>query len=875
MIALETAESPHVAVVPRRMVVSDELHSEEDVKIKFLIPLLEERGYTTEAIDFDVAIEIHEGRKRKTIFADVVVYTDASKQTPLLVCETKAPTEALNRSAREQAISYARLLPRIAPLVLLTNGSQVQVYRSLDKSRVEALPDRESLAADLVGFAISPERQEALREEAKHELFIIDDVRTFKSILRSCHNEIRNNEGLDPTAAFDEMSKVLFCKLYEEKENPKGNRFRLSVFDDSLERLNFNVVSKILEEAKEAAGYREIFSSDAAIQLKDRTVRKIVKLLEGYDLGLTAFDVKGEAFEFFLGETFTGGLGEYFTPRNIVEFMVEALNPKIGDKIIDPFCGTGGFLIYAFEVVSEKIRLQEFSKTEKNRWRIELSNRSLFGTDWKERTSQACKMNMMVHGDGSSGIFMHDGLTNVDGKIEEDAFDLCITNPPFGSIESDSEVLNRFEVGSGRNSQDRVILAVERSLRLVRPGGYIGIVVIDGVLNNDSTRYVRDYIRRHAWVRGVVSLPKETFEGYGSRAKTSVLFLERKEKPGDGEQGPAFMAVASNTGLAPNGDEMPGNELPDVLLDYRAFQKGEDLEPHSKAWVCRVTDRLDAEFYSAYREVCYTDLPLLQERIGDGLQSAQESLGTLADIGQQLTSISMVSARIGDLLEEVRDRHKVEPNEIYRLLGVRWWGGGPFVREEKLGKDIKAGSLFKASAGDVVYNRLFAFRGSFGVLGQEHDGCSMSGEFPTFRVKDGVPDAALLAQYIVQRVNSPRCLAAIDAQSTGSTKTSRNRFNQKLFLDLEIPVPRSRKDLATVVSLLGEADRLRRQQEAMVEMVKELRDGVLDSLPASSEEPETGTEGDVTRDDFFHYLEAASSPRQDDHSEGQPDKGSS
>ena len=97
MIALETAESPHVAVVPRRMVVSDELHSEEDVKIKFLIPLLEERGYTTEAIDFDVAIEIHEGRKRKTIFADVVVYTDASKQTPLLVCETKAPTEALNR----------------------------------------------------------------------------------------------------------------------------------------------------------------------------------------------------------------------------------------------------------------------------------------------------------------------------------------------------------------------------------------------------------------------------------------------------------------------------------------------------------------------------------------------------------------------------------------------------------------------------------------------------------------------------------------------------------------------------------------------------------------------------------------------------------
>ena len=131
----------------------------------------------------------------------------------------------------------------------------------------------------------------------------------------------------------------------------------------------------------------------------------------------------------FLRATFTGGLGDYFTPRNIVHFMVEAMHPKIGEQIIDPFCGTGGFLIYAFELISEKIRLNEFSKEEKDRWRIELSDRSLFGTDWKERTSLACKMNMIVHGDGSAGIFKHDGFYDIEGRIEEGMCDSVLDKP--------------------------------------------------------------------------------------------------------------------------------------------------------------------------------------------------------------------------------------------------------------------------------------------------------------------------------------------------------------------------------------------------------------------------------------------------------------
>ncbi len=807
-------------------------HSEEDVKFKFLVPYLAERGYKQDCIAFNVAIAIQEGRKKKTIFADAVVYKTKKHDAPLIVCETKAPTEILSREAREQAISYARLLPSIAPLTLLTNGTQVQVFHTLDKTRRPSLPKRTELDHDIIRFVINEDKQESLRTEAKHDLFIIDDVRTFKMILKSCHNEIRNNEGLDPTAAFDEMSKVMFCKLYEEKKNPKGNRFRLKVYDDSNERLYINVLHQIFEEAKADPFYAGLFAKGTKIELKDRTIRKLVELFEAYDLGLTAFDVKGEAFEYFLGDTFTGGLGEYFTPRNVVEFMVEAIDPKIGDKIVDPFCGTGGFMIYAFEVVSEKIRLNDFSNDQKADWRQRLSNESLYGTDWKERTSQACKMNMMVHGDGNSGVFKHDGLTDVKGTIEEGTFHVCLTNPPFGSFETDLAVLKRYELGAGRKSQDRVILGLERSVRLVKPGGVVGIVVIDGILNNPSTKYVRDYLRANTWIKGVISLNKETFEGYGARAKTSILILEKKIKPDNGEQEPVFMSIARNTGLAPNGAQITGNVLPDVLLDYRAFCKGNDCSLHSESWVGMVVDRLDAEYYTKSSSKVMVDISTITGDIARRHKQSASINTALAGARSLFAKLETTTATLGDLLEEVSVPEKVMPDKLYRILGVRWWGEGSFVRDEKRGREIKGKTLYAMTSGAIIYNRLFAFRGSFAVIPPEQEGCYASNEFPTFVLKKGVPGGAALIKYIMHCLNSPLYLQKIDTQSTGSTKTSRNRFNQKLFVQLEISYPTAPKDLERVVQLLGRADELRRNQAKLVELTSSLRDGVMGLLPA-------------------------------------------
>ncbi len=813
--------------------MSEIIVSEEDVKFKFLVPYLKERGYKDSHIAFNVAVEVQEGRKKKTIFADAIVHSAATHKAPLLVCETKAPSEVLDKSVREQVISYARLLPRIAPLALITNGSQVQVFHSLSKTRIAELPKRSDLQDDIVKFVLDKEIQDALRQEAKHDLFIIDDVRTFKNILRTCHSEIRNNEGMDPTAAFDEMSKVMFCKLYEEKENPQKNRFRLSVFDETLKNLNINVVSRIFDEAKSSNVYSGLFLKDSSIHLKDRTVRKIVEKFEGYDLGLTAFDVKGEAFEYFLGENFTGGLGEFFTPRNVVEFMVDAINPRIGEKIIDPFCGTGGFLIYAFDTVCEKIRLQEFSDEEKKRWRAELSNKCLFGTDWKDRTSQACKMNMMVHGDGSSGIFMHDGFVDIDGFIEVGTFDVCLTNPPFGSFETDPEMLQRYELGANRKSQDRIILAVERCLKLLKPGGRTAAVIIDGVLNNSSTKGVRDYIRKHAWVRAVISLNKETFEGYGARAKTSVLILEKKKEANDEPQASVFMAIAGNTGLAPNGAAIAGNVLPDILLDLKAFLKGDDIgSSTSGAWTAELRDRLDAENYAPFKVSAAVDMVGLRTEMDAARGRLLAAQASLSNVESVLSEIKTEPHKLSDLLEQYEDRHKLKPEEMYRLLGVRWWGEGSFVREEKRGKAIKATALWKVCSGHIVYNRLFAFRGSFAIIPSEQDGCFASNEFPTFKVKASISDPDLVSHYIVQCLNSPQYLARVDADSTGSTKTSRNRFNEKQFLEMTIHLPKGKQALEGVIDLLSKSSEMKREQERLFELTKTFRDNVLGMLPS-------------------------------------------
>lgn len=781
------------------------LKSEEDVKIHFTIPMLEKLGYKTECMSFEQTITITEGKKKKSIFADIVVYTDKKKETPLLVVDTKSPNEILSRSDKEQVISYARLLNKIAPIAVLTNSFTTQIYQTLDKTRIKNLPHRKIILKDFVSAVISSNIQNALRVEATKELFIIDDVNTFKDLLKKCHNTIRNNEGYDPIQAFDELSKVLFAKMYEEQNNKDSNRFTTEIFDNTLEQLNVNIVQQQFQEIQKTQSYKDLFPVDTRIELHDRTIKEIVTTFEKYDLTLTKFDVKGEAFEYFLSDTFTGGLGEYFTPRNVVEFIVESISPKIGEKIIDPFCGTGGFLIYAFDIIGEKIRLQDFSEDEKSKWRFELSNKSLYGTDWKPRTSQACKMNMIVHGDGNTGIFQHNGFVNIEGFIEENLFDICFTNPPFGANETDKLILNEFELGAGRNSQKREILAIERCIKLVKPEtGVVAIVLPDGLLNGDSLSYVREYINKEATILAVVGLNKETFEGYNATAKTSIVYLKRKKNPSDKLSKNIFMAVCTNSGYAPTGQQIPGNQLPDILFDLKNQFEGKNFEPifSNVALVSlkNPKDRIDAERYITIAK----DDRDIQEHtiISDNLiqdlevnrKLYKETIDSIKNIYQDE---DFEYIQINQLIAPCFNKINIISDHLYVRLGLRGSGAGFIKKDAK--KENKTKYLNQVKKDWLVYSRLFARDGSFAYVDEAHEGCCLSNEFPTFEVINKKYDKILLLEYLVFYLTSPQSIEYINRLTTGTTKQSRSRFKENQLLSMNIPIPK-KEDVFNKVS---------------------------------------------------------------------------
>jgi len=430
----------------------------------------------------------------------------------------------------------------------------------------------------------------------------------FADLLHQCHNVIRNREKKDPAAAFDEIAKILFVKVDIERRLRKGkarkNLFTAEFLDEQSE-LHTDPMNVLFNQTKEDYKMDKIFDFDETINLKFNTAREIVKLLERYNLSDTSEDIKGIAFERFLGRTFRGEIGQFFTPRTIVEFMVRMVDPKEGDIICDPASGSGGFLIRFFEIVRQQIladadrQYQEFKaqieaksnlskekKAELLRKKYDeiqetldpkrrgsrlwnLANKYIYGTDANDRMARTSKMNMIMHGDGHGGVHHHDGFIDVNG-IFEGRFDIILTNPPFGANVEESDIILESDISPDEEAerlysrefgklyieaQARVraargkaiaslfelpkysngrvgkikteILFVERCLSLLKPGGRMGIVLPEGVFNNPSLIYVREFCEDRAYVRAVVSLPPETFISSGASVKASLLFLQK------------------------------------------------------------------------------------------------------------------------------------------------------------------------------------------------------------------------------------------------------------------------------------------------------------------------------------------------------------
>ena len=354
------------------------------------------------------------------------------------------------------------------------------------------------------------------------------------------------------------------------------------------------IIQRLWKETVESDRYREVFADEEAAQeiaLPPGAIDKIVEMLQDKSLGLTDMDVKGVAFEEFLSATYRGGgLGQYFTPREIVNFMVELVDPAIGEKIIDPSCGSGGFLIRAYDVVGEKIRSSEFTEREKTRLLLELANKSLVGIDWEQRAARTCKMNMILHGDGHAGVYQANALDidELAGKVsdrqrfysdapevEEASFDAVLTNPPFGARDAAPNILHHYELGRTR-SQKREVLLLERQIRLLRPGGKLFVVLPEGILSNKTDSPIRRYILDNCNVMAVIRLPQDAFKMSEGASCTSLLFAVKKdhEDTTASKQGDIFFARAEYMGITPSGRPIPENDLLAIREQFRRFTAG-------------------------------------------------------------------------------------------------------------------------------------------------------------------------------------------------------------------------------------------------------------------------------------------------------------
>ena len=426
---------------------------------------------------------------------------------------------------------------------------------------------------------------------------MITRLKKISRVIQQCHDIIRNEEGRDPAESFDEMSKLLFAKMKDERDvrDRKKREREFRIRSDNKGKVVDTVVSvadrvrKLFEDAKK--DFPKIYAETESktgrrlviVNLKDNTVYQIVGIVEPYTFLETGadkqgVDIKGAMFEIFLKGTFRGPLGQFFTPREIIDFMIGVVDPKVNQKVLDPGCGSGGFLIGAMRKVWSDLheryiqgRIDDLDAQKTN-----YAVNRLFGMDINERLAWVAKMNMVFHGDGHGGIIHSNALTITtrNKKIVTDKYDVILTNPPFGSKISDYTILSdtRFKEISKTKLTEVIFLAL--CINLLKPYGRLGIVLPDGILTNTSLKFVRDHIKREAIVKAVVSLPQETFMPYGSGVKASLLFLEKKNIADPyHEQGPVFMSIAKNIGYDSTGRATNKNDFPGILEEYHKFEE--------------------------------------------------------------------------------------------------------------------------------------------------------------------------------------------------------------------------------------------------------------------------------------------------------------
>lgn len=533
---------------------------EEIVRQLWLYKLHVHYGYPLDRLDTEKSI--HFGREVHAKAADIVVYKK-DKITPFIIVEVKSPEE---KKGVDQLKSY--LSSEGSEIGVWSNGKErVILYRPYPKEYQDTLSD-------------IPRADQTIDDlfEIKKKWTDLTPKFDFVEKVKRIQELALAGSGAN---VFEEIFKIIYAKLFDEKlarERREDQEVLFRKYRDPEK--TYEIINQLFKNA--IREWPDTFESSDRIRLSPDRLNICVPILEDirlFEIGQGEYEIIDSAFEYLITEVAKGTKGQYFTPRHVIKMCVKMLNPKADEYIIDPACGSGGFILHTMYHVWEQYLKTDAAKKA-------YAGRYLFGIDFDDNMRRISQALMLIAGDGKHHIFKRNSLDAREwqGAESEDArvalrpllnqtdnpqdakenqlsyrylnFDILITNPPFAGENPEQGLLRQYELakkdGKLRNNVERHILFIERSLDAVRPGGRLAIVLPQGVLNNTNMEYIRQWLFNKARILAVVGLHGNTFKPH-TGTKTSVLFLQKWEDEPLKDY-PIFMAVSKKAGKDNSGD---------------------------------------------------------------------------------------------------------------------------------------------------------------------------------------------------------------------------------------------------------------------------------------------------------------------------------
>lgn len=535
---------------------------EEIIRQLWLQKLTKYYNYPLERIDLEKSINF--GREVHEKAADIIVY-HKDKETPLIIIETKNPTE---KRGLDQLKTY--ISSEGAPIGVLSNGvEKVVLYRPYPREfqTLRDIPRVDQTIDDVLEEKLTLQKLQTHYDLVK--------------ILKILEELVLAGSGRD---SFNEIFKLIYAKLFDEKEAKRRKDEEVLFRQSKDPQITFDAISKLFQGAiKEWPG---IFNNYEKIELSPGHLSVCIGEFEKIKLLDANLETIDAAFEYLLPDVAKGKKGQYFTPRHVIDMAVKMLNPRDKEYVIDPACGSGGFLIHAMMHVWNN----DLKHADRN-IKIDYARKYLYGIDFDEKSVKIARALMLIAGDGKSHVLNLNSLNPKEWKGDENEktrarselqpllhqfedydqnkdnqenynnfdFDLLLTNPPFAGEIVETSLLREYALakndkGKLRNKMERHILFIERSLDLIKPGGRMAIVLPQGVLNNTNMEYVRNFLLEKAKILAVVGLHVNTFKPHAG-VKTSLLFLKKwEEKEKIPKDYPIFMAVSKKGGKDNSGD---------------------------------------------------------------------------------------------------------------------------------------------------------------------------------------------------------------------------------------------------------------------------------------------------------------------------------